>query len=89
MCILFFTPHLYAQVVVCLNSKTKGTDLNYYGFGKMRTPSVADKLPRADLIAFARKSGAFVERWHAPLSITAIMKTDYERALRQREKGKQ
>ena len=46
------------------------------------------EMPRVDLVALARKSRAFVERWHDPLAIAATIKTDYERALWQRDEGK-
>ena len=43
-------------------------------------------MPRSDLLALAKKSRAFVERWHDPLSIARGIKADYEEALRRRGK---
>jgi glycosyltransferase involved in cell wall biosynthesis len=37
--------------------------------------------PRKDLVALGRRSRAFVERWHDPMSIAAHFKQDYELAL--------
>ena len=44
------------------------------------------EMPRSDLLALAKKSRAFVERWHDPLSIAREIKADYEEALRRRGK---
>ena len=37
--------------------------------------------PRKDLVALGRRSRAFVERWHDPMRIAALIKRDYEMAL--------
>lgn len=44
------------------------------------------EMPRPELHALARRSRAFVERWHDPLKIAAAIKADYELALRRRGK---
>lgn len=38
-------------------------------------------MPREELLGWARRSRAFVERWHDPLKIAAQVKADYERSL--------
>lgn len=45
------------------------------------------EMPRADLVAIGKRSRAFVERWHDPLSIAKTIKTDYERALSRNRKA--
>jgi glycosyltransferase involved in cell wall biosynthesis len=39
------------------------------------------EMPRKDLVALGRQSRAFVERWHDPMRIAALIKRDYEMAL--------
>lgn len=39
------------------------------------------EMPRKDLVALGRRSRAFVERWHDPMRIAALIKRDYEIAL--------
>lgn len=39
------------------------------------------EMPRPELVALGRRSRAFVERWHDPMSIAAMIKRDYELAL--------
>lgn len=43
-------------------------------------------MPREELVRLARKSRAFVERWHDPLTIARGIRADYERALKRQEK---
>lgn len=43
-------------------------------------------MPRTELVELARRSRAFVERWHDPLRIATEIKADYEAALRKRRK---
>jgi len=38
-------------------------------------------LPRQELLKIARRSRAYVERWHDPLRIASALKSDYETAL--------
>lgn len=38
-------------------------------------------MPRTELLALARKSRAFVEKWHDPQVVAARIKADYEQAL--------
>lgn len=44
------------------------------------------ELPRKDLVALGRRSRAFVERWHDPMRIAALIKRDYEMALASKNK---
>ncbi|MGB3909251.1 MAG: hypothetical protein WBL06_02110 [Pseudolysinimonas sp.] len=46
--------------------------------------------PRAQLVARARQSRAFVERWHDPVAITSKIANDYRRAraIHERKNGK-
>jgi glycosyltransferase involved in cell wall biosynthesis len=39
-------------------------------------------MPREELLSLAKRSRAFVEKWHDPLKIAQEIKTDYEIALR-------
>lgn len=41
-------------------------------------------MPRSEVVELARRSRAFVERWHDPRRIAAELKADYEEALRKR-----
>jgi pimeloyl-ACP methyl ester carboxylesterase len=43
-------------------------------------------MPREELVALARKSRYFVERWHDPITIARGIKADYERALERQKK---
>lgn len=42
------------------------------------------EMPRSRLVSMARRSRAFVERWHDPMVIAADLKRDYEAALAKR-----
>ncbi|CAB3650635.1 hypothetical protein LMG26788_02849 [Achromobacter pulmonis] len=42
------------------------------------------RMPRAELVAWARRSRAYVERWHDPHAIARKIKADYEEALARR-----
>lgn len=44
------------------------------------------EMPRKDLVALGRQSRAFVERWHDPMRIAALIKRDYEMALASRNR---
>jgi glycosyltransferase involved in cell wall biosynthesis len=56
-------------------------------FVQVTTETIKDGLlkiltmPREELLALAKRSRAFVERWHDPLNIAKRIKFDYERAL--------
>ena len=39
------------------------------------------EMPRRELVALGLRSRAFVERWHDPMRIAAMIKRDYELAL--------
>ena len=41
-------------------------------------------MPRSELVAWARRSRAYVERWHDPHAIARRIKSDYEEALARR-----
>lgn len=43
--------------------------------------------PRSELISRARECRRYVEKWHDPLKIAAILKQDYETSLRLRKKS--
>lgn len=57
-------------------------------FLQMTPTTVQDSLrdlllmPRKDLVDLGKKSRAFVERWHDPLSIAREVQADYEKVLR-------
>lgn len=44
-------------------------------------------MPREELLQLARRSRAFVERWHDPLAIARSIKADYEKAIELQERG--
>jgi hypothetical protein len=43
------------------------------------------RTPRKSLVDLGRRSRAFVERWHDPMQIAALIKSDYELAIASKE----
>jgi hypothetical protein len=43
-------------------------------------------MPRSELLALAKKSREYVEKWHDPLKIAQEIKDDYEKTLRKYNK---
>ncbi|NWD49595.1 glycosyltransferase family 1 protein [Pseudomonas gingeri] len=44
-------------------------------------------MPREELVALGRRSRAFVERWHDPMSIARAIQADYEKTLSLRQEA--
>ena len=40
------------------------------------------EMPKDELVSWARKSRAYVEKWHDPIKVANIVKADYENALK-------